>query len=239
MNSPLAWGHGKKDPSGRVGDPGLQRLVLDVLGAARRFRRSRSRVAARVRGSAVPGVIADGGGRQLRERQALRPARAAPVDRRRLRGGVCHCRRHRAGARQRPVAVAALVVLLGIVGAPAFSLAQVVVADLVAGDEERERADATVRLAGNVGVLAGPPVAALVIATAGWTALLLASIAGIGMVGGAPSPGGCSPSRARPRSPAGARARHAALRETGRSSCCCSRRCSASRSTAGSRPCCR
>src|SRR4051794_21176508 len=36
-------------------------------------------------------------------------------------------------ARGNDLAVAALVVLLGIVGAPAFSLAQVVVADLVAG----------------------------------------------------------------------------------------------------------
>lgn len=87
-------------------------------------------------------------------------------------------------ARGDDLVVAALVILLGVVGAPAFSLAQVVVADLVAGDDEREHAYARLRYAGNLGVLAGPPAAALVIATAGWAALLLA-VAGVGLLGGA------------------------------------------------------
>ena len=79
---------------------------------------------------------------------------------------------------------AGLVVLLGMAGAPALTLGQVVVADLVPGEEEREQAYATVRLAGNLGALAGPPAAALVIATAGWSALL-ATIAAVGLGGAA------------------------------------------------------
>jgi MFS family permease len=79
---------------------------------------------------------------------------------------------------------AGLVVLLGMAGAPALTLGQVVVADLVPGEEEREQAYATVRLAGNLGALAGPPAAALVIATAGWSAMLLA-IAAVGLGGAA------------------------------------------------------
>ena len=79
---------------------------------------------------------------------------------------------------------AGLVVLLGMAGAPALTLGQVVVADLMPGEEEREQAYATVRLAGNLGALAGPPAAALVIATAGWSALL-AAISAVGLAGAA------------------------------------------------------
>ena len=79
---------------------------------------------------------------------------------------------------------AVLVILLGMAGAPALTLGQVVVADVVSTEDEREEAYATVRLAGNLGALAGPPAAALVIATAGWSALL-AAIAAVGLAGAA------------------------------------------------------
>src|SRR6478672_5486097 len=77
---------------------------------------------------------------------------------------------------------AVLVILLGMAGAPALTLGQVVVADVVSTEDEREEAYATVRLAGNLGALAGPPAAAVVIATAGWSALL-AAIAAVGLAG--------------------------------------------------------
>jgi predicted MFS family arabinose efflux permease len=79
---------------------------------------------------------------------------------------------------------AVLVILLGMAGAPALTLGQVVVADVVSTEDEREEAYATVRLAGNLGALAGPPAAAVVIATAGWSALL-AAIAAVGLAGAA------------------------------------------------------
>jgi predicted MFS family arabinose efflux permease len=79
---------------------------------------------------------------------------------------------------------AVLVVLLGMAGAPALTLGQVVVADVVTAEDEREAAYAAVRMAGNLGALAGPPPAALVIATAGWSALL-AAISALGLAGAA------------------------------------------------------
>jgi MFS family permease len=76
----------------------------------------------------------------------------------------------------------ALVVLLGVVGAPAYSLDRVLVADLIPEDERRESGYAAVRVAQNLGVFAGPPLAALLVAVSGWTAFLLA-IAALGIVG--------------------------------------------------------
>jgi MHS family proline/betaine transporter-like MFS transporter len=74
------------------------------------------------------------------------------------------------------------IVLLGVVGAPAYSLDRVLVADLVPDGEDRERAYATVRVASNLGVFAGPPLAALLIHVGGWTAFLVGIVA-IGLVG--------------------------------------------------------
>jgi len=78
----------------------------------------------------------------------------------------------------------ALVVLLGVVGAPAYSLDRVLVADVVPDGEGREHAYATVRIASNLGVLLGPPLGALLIHFGGWRAFLIA-IAVIGLVGAA------------------------------------------------------
>jgi predicted MFS family arabinose efflux permease len=77
-----------------------------------------------------------------------------------------------------------LIVALGIVGAPAYSLDRVLVADLVPEEESREAAYAAVRVAGNLGVFTGPPVAAIVIAVGGWTSFLVAT-AVLGVVGAA------------------------------------------------------
>lgn len=76
-----------------------------------------------------------------------------------------------------------LVVVLGVIGAPAYSLDRVLVADLVHEEKRRENAYATVRVASNLGNLSGPPLAALLVFVAGWTAFLL-GIAALAVVGG-------------------------------------------------------
>jgi predicted MFS family arabinose efflux permease len=75
-----------------------------------------------------------------------------------------------------------LIVAQGVIGAPAYSLDRVLVADLVPDDESREPAFASVRVATNLGTLVGPPLGALLIFVAGWTAFLL-GIAVLGVVG--------------------------------------------------------
>jgi predicted MFS family arabinose efflux permease len=82
-----------------------------------------------------------------------------------------------------PTAVAfALIVLQGVIGAPAYSLDRVLVADLVPEPDERENAYATVRVATNLGVLLGPPLAAFLVYVGGWTSFL-AGISTLGVVG--------------------------------------------------------
>jgi len=76
----------------------------------------------------------------------------------------------------------ALILAQGVIGAPAFSLDRVLVADLVTDPAEREHAYATLRVASNLGVLIGPPLAALLVYLGSWTAFLL-GIAAIGLVG--------------------------------------------------------
>ena len=76
-----------------------------------------------------------------------------------------------------------LIVVQGVIGAPAYSLDRVLVADLVQ-DESREAAYASVRVATNLGTLVGPPLGALLVFVAGWTAFLL-GIAALGVVGAA------------------------------------------------------
>src|SRR3989442_7121703 len=66
----------------------------------------------------------------------------------------------------------ALIVVQGVIGAPAYSLDRVLVADLVLEGEEREKGYATVRVAGNLGLFVGPPLAALSIHLGGWTSFL-------------------------------------------------------------------
>ena len=78
----------------------------------------------------------------------------------------------------------ALIVLQGVIGAPAYSLDRVLVADLVPESDGREEAYATVRVATNLGVLVGPPLAALLVFVAGWKAFLL-GISALGVVGAA------------------------------------------------------
>jgi predicted MFS family arabinose efflux permease len=75
----------------------------------------------------------------------------------------------------------ALVVLQGVIGAPAFSLDRVLVADVVDA-EAREAGFATVRVATNLGALVGPPLGALLVYVEGWTAFLL-GIAALGVAG--------------------------------------------------------
>ena len=77
-----------------------------------------------------------------------------------------------------------LIVVHGVIGAPAYSLDRVLVADLVADDESREPAYASVRVATNLGTLVGPPLGALLVFVAGWTAFLL-GIAVLGVIGAA------------------------------------------------------
>jgi MFS family permease len=72
----------------------------------------------------------------------------------------------------------ALIILQGVIGAPAFSLDRVLVADVVAA-EQREPGFATVRVATNLGALVGPPLGALLVYLGGWNAFLL----GIGALG--------------------------------------------------------
>src|SRR2546421_1615578 len=76
----------------------------------------------------------------------------------------------------------ALIILQGVIGAPAFSLDRVLVADVVADAEEREPGFATVRVATNLGMLVGPPLGALLIYLGGWNAFLL-GIAALGVAG--------------------------------------------------------
>ena len=75
-----------------------------------------------------------------------------------------------------------LIVVQGVIGAPAYSLDRVLVADLVPAEESREEAYATVRVASNLGTLVGPPLAALLVFVASWTAFLV-GIAALGVVG--------------------------------------------------------
>ena len=77
-----------------------------------------------------------------------------------------------------------LIVVQGVIGAPAYSLDRVLVADLVPDNESREPAYASVRVATNLGTLVGPPLGALLVFVAGWTAFLL-GIAVLGVVGAA------------------------------------------------------
>ena len=75
-----------------------------------------------------------------------------------------------------------LIVVQGVIGAPAYSLDRVLVADFVTEQERREPAYATLRVATNLGTLVGPPLGALLVFVAGWTAFLL-GIAALGVVG--------------------------------------------------------
>src|SRR5919197_1101866 len=83
---------------------------------------------------------------------------------------------------QRIVPAFALIVLQGVLGAPAYSLDRVLVADVVPEPERREGAYAAVRVANNLGVLVGPPLAALMIHLGGWSAFLfgLVAVAAVG-----------------------------------------------------------
>jgi MFS family permease len=75
-----------------------------------------------------------------------------------------------------------LIIAQGVIGAPAFSLDRVLVADLVTDPARREHAYATIRVATNVGILIGPPLAALLVYLGSWTTFLV-GIAAIGLVG--------------------------------------------------------
>jgi predicted MFS family arabinose efflux permease len=98
----------------------------------------------------------------------------------------------------------ALIIAQGVWGAPAYSLDRVLVADFVAEPELREEAYATVRVATNVGVLVGPPLAALLISLGGWSAYLLGLVA-VAAVGAAlaavllPQRASAPPAAQRPR----------------------------------------
>ena len=85
---------------------------------------------------------------------------------------------------QRVAIAFALIVLQGVLGAPAYSLDRVLVADFVPEPELREDAYATVRVANNLGILVGPPLAALMINLGGWSAFLL-SLATVALIGAA------------------------------------------------------
>ena len=76
-----------------------------------------------------------------------------------------------------------LIIVQGMIGAPAYSLDRVLVADFVQEEERREEAYATVRVASNLGSLGGPPLGALLVFVAGWKAFLL-GIAALGVIGG-------------------------------------------------------
>jgi predicted MFS family arabinose efflux permease len=75
-----------------------------------------------------------------------------------------------------------LVILQGVIGAPAFSLDRVLVADVVTDAAEREPGFATVRVATNLGALVGPPLGALLVYLGGWNAFLL-GISALGLAG--------------------------------------------------------
>jgi predicted MFS family arabinose efflux permease len=76
----------------------------------------------------------------------------------------------------------ALIILQGVIGAPAYSLDRVLVADVVAHSGEREPGFATVRVATNLGALVGPPLGALLVYLGGWDAFLL-GISVLGIIG--------------------------------------------------------
>jgi DHA1 family multidrug resistance protein-like MFS transporter len=78
----------------------------------------------------------------------------------------------------------ALIVAQGVIGAPAYSLDRVLVADLVADADGREAAYATVRVATNLGAFLGPPLGALLIHLGGWRSFLWGAAA-LGLVGAA------------------------------------------------------
>ena len=82
----------------------------------------------------------------------------------------------------RTAAAFVLIILQGAIGAPAYSLDRVLVADLISEPGEREAGYATIRVASNVGILVGPPLAALLVYFGGWTAFLL-GIAALGAAG--------------------------------------------------------
>jgi predicted MFS family arabinose efflux permease len=77
-----------------------------------------------------------------------------------------------------------LVVGLGVAGAPAYSLDRPLVADLIDDDAALEAGYATLRVAGNLGVFAGPPLAALLVTAGGWN-WFLGAVAVLGLVGAA------------------------------------------------------
>lgn len=72
----------------------------------------------------------------------------------------------------------ALVVTAGVVWAPGRSAINAVVADVIP-PERRDQAYASLRTANNLGVVVGPPLAALLLVIGGWTAFLL----GIALLG--------------------------------------------------------
>jgi MFS family permease len=72
----------------------------------------------------------------------------------------------------------AAIALLGVVGAPPYSLWRPLVADVVP-EENHEHAYATVRVAENLGLALGPPFGGLLLYAGGWSAFL----AGIGSLG--------------------------------------------------------
>jgi predicted MFS family arabinose efflux permease len=74
---------------------------------------------------------------------------------------------------QRVAIAFGLIVLQGVLGAPAYSLDRALVADFVPEPELREEAYASVRVANNLGILIGPPIAALLIHVGGWSLFLL------------------------------------------------------------------
>jgi predicted MFS family arabinose efflux permease len=76
----------------------------------------------------------------------------------------------------------ALIVLQGVIGAPAYSLDRVVATDLVVDRTRRESAFATLRVGTNLGVFSGPPLAALLIFAGGWSSFL-AGLAALGVLG--------------------------------------------------------
>jgi predicted MFS family arabinose efflux permease len=85
---------------------------------------------------------------------------------------------------QRVAVAFVLIVLQGVLGAPAYSLDRVLVADFVPEPDLREAAYAAVRVANNLGILVGPPLAALLIHLRGWSAFLL-GLVGVAIVGAA------------------------------------------------------
>jgi predicted MFS family arabinose efflux permease len=85
---------------------------------------------------------------------------------------------------QRVAVAFVLIVLQGVLGAPAYSLDRVLVADFVPEPDLREDAYAAVRIANNLGILVGPPLAALLIHLGGWSAFLL-GLVGVAVVGAA------------------------------------------------------